>query len=97
VFSSILEIIRKSSQFSALGTKALGLTAIAAILFSATIVIIQSSYAQFEPSPSQQQEQQEGGQQVASDDGGLAATLNGSSSRTFESEEDGFRLQIPQG
>ena len=37
MFSSILEIIRKSSQLLALGTKVLGLTAFAAILFSANV------------------------------------------------------------
>ncbi|MGH9989384.1 MAG: hypothetical protein ACREAS_03015, partial [Nitrososphaera sp.] len=63
----------------ALGTKVLVLRAFAAILFSASLSIgVQTSYAQFEPSPSQQQEQQQGGEEpeVASD-GGLTATLNG--------------------
>jgi hypothetical protein len=62
VFYSILEIIRKSSQVLAHGTKVLGLTAFTAILFSANLSIgVQTSYAQFQPSPSQQQEQQGAG------------------------------------
>ena len=78
MFSSILGIIRKSSLLLALGTKVLVLTAFAAILFSASLSIgVQTSYAQFEPSPSQQQEQQGAGEQQVESDGGLTATLNG--------------------
>jgi plastocyanin len=72
-----LGIMITSSPLFAFGIKVLGLTAIAAILFSANLAIgIQNSYAQFQ----QQQQQQRGDQQVESD-GGLIATLNGDSFR----------------
>jgi plastocyanin len=70
-----------SSLLFALTIKIIGLTAIAAIIFSANVVGIQNSYAQIQAS--QEQEPQEGEeQQVESSDGELTVRLNGDSFTT---------------
>lgn len=69
------------SPWFILGLTVIGMSAVAAILFSSAVgVAIQSSYAQFQP-PQEQEPPGGEGQQVQSD-GGLTATLNGDSFTT---------------